>query len=246
MYLAACSTCRVRRALAALVASLLLAGCATLPPPRAAEETRPPDLEAPSLPPRGARAYGIVPGDSELRLLVHRAGELAKFGHNHVIISAGVHGKVYRGETAATSAFELTIPVESFQVDPAAARAEEGEAFSSNVSKGAAKGTRDNMLGDKVLDAEHYPDIRVRSVAMTGPMWNPDARMRITLHGVTRDLTAPFSVTEAGNRLVIVGSFSLKQSDFGITPFSALNGGLQVQDIIRVRARIVAEPTESR
>jgi len=234
----------VRGALAALVASLLLAGCATLPPPRAAEETLPPDVDAASLPPEASRNYQVVPGESEVRLLVYRGGELAKFGHNHVIVSNGVQGKVYRGDTAASSGFELSIPVESFRVDPAGPRGEEGEAFSSSVSEGAAGGTRDNMLGEKVLNAERYPGIGIRSVSLTGPFWNPDARMRVTLHGVTRDLTAPFSVTEAGGRLVIVGSFSLKQSDFGITPFSALNGGLQVQDIIRVRARIVAEPAD--
>jgi hypothetical protein len=38
----------------------------------------------------------------------------------------------------------------------------------------------------------------------------------------------------------VVASFRFKQTDFGIKPFSALNGGLLVRDALDVRVRVIA------
>src|SRR5260370_42498858 len=43
-------------------------------------------------PPAGAAAYSIDSAQSELRLLVHRAGPLARLGHNHVILNRAIGG----------------------------------------------------------------------------------------------------------------------------------------------------------
>jgi hypothetical protein len=42
------------------------------------------------------------------------------------------------------------------------------------------------------------------------------------------------------SRLIVSGELPIKQSDLGLTPFSAMLGALQVQDEMRVRFRIVA------
>jgi len=42
--------------------------------------------------------------------------------------------------------------------------------------------------------------------------------------------------------LTATGEFSFKQSDLGLTPFTALMGALAVQDEMRVKFRIRAEP----
>jgi len=38
----------------------------------------------------------------------------------------------------------------------------------------------------------------------------------------------------------VVASFRIHQSEFGIEPFSALNGGLRVRDALDIRIRLVA------
>jgi polyisoprenoid-binding protein YceI len=176
---------------------------------------------------------------SEVRLLVYRDGPLARFGHNHVFVGR-VGGEIRAGDTASESAFRLEIPVESFAVDPPAARAEEGGDFAAEVSEPARRGTRENMLGEEVLDAGRYPLISIASVALAGPRWNPTVTARVTLRGETRDVRFPAAVFQSGDALEIIAGFRVRQSDFGIKPFAALGGGLLVRDAMDIRIRIVA------
>jgi polyisoprenoid-binding protein YceI len=108
------------------------------------------------------------------------------------------------------------------------------------VSDAARRGTRENMLGADVLDVVHHPLIRIESVALTGPPWAPTVTARVTLRGTTRDLSFPAAVVRQGDGLVVIASFPIRQSDFGIQPFSALNGGLRVRDALDARLRVVA------
>ena len=44
----------------------------------------------------------------------------------------------------------------------------------------------------------------------------------------------------AGDTVVASGELALRQSELGITPYSAMLGALQVQDEMRVKFRLVA------
>lgn len=176
---------------------------------------------------------------SEIRLLVYRAGALARFGHNHVIIGR-VRGEIRVGVGAAISGFRLEVPVESFVVDVPAARAEEGDEFATEVSEQARRGTRENMLSKDVLDAANHPLIQIDSLALVGPSWNPTVLARVTLRGAPRDLRFPAAVIRQDDLLTVVASFRVRQSDFGVAPFSTLGGGLQVKDAFDIRVRLLA------
>ena len=217
---------------------LLAAACQTLPPPGdtavLAESVRA-EVNVPSDAPR----YAVDPQRSEIRLLVYRGGPLARFGHNHLIVGR-MRGEIRAGETAAASGFRLEIPVDSFAVDPPVARAEEGDEFSAPVSEPARRGTRENLLGTDVLDAAKHPLIRIESIALAGPDWNPTITARVTLRGVMRDLRFRAAVFRQDETLSVVANFRINQSEFGIEPFSALNGGLLVRDPLDIRIRLVA------
>lgn len=186
-----------------------------------------------------APRYVVDPQTSEVRLLVYRDGPLARFGHNHAIVGR-VHGEVRAASTAAASGFRLEIPIESFSLDPPATRAEEGEDFAAEVSEAARRATRENMLGKDVLNAGAHPYIRIESIALVGPEWNPWVTARATLRGVTRDLRFSAAVLLQENSLTAIASFRIRQSEFGIEPFTTLNGGLRVRDELDVRIRLVA------
>jgi hypothetical protein len=222
----------------ALFPLLALAACQATPP---AEHTAAPASEprVEARLPVAAQRYTVQSARSEVRLLVFRAGPLARFGHNHVIVGP-VRGEIWAGRTSEDSGFLLEIPVEALSVDPVAARAEEGKEFAADVSAEARQGTREHMLGEEVLDAPRYPVIRVESASLAGPRWNPSVIARVTLRGATRELEFPAAVVEQGDRLTVIASFALRQSDFGIEPYSALGGGLRVADEIRVRIRLEA------
>src|SRR3970282_837515 len=118
----------------------LAASSQTLPPPGDTAVLAEPVRAGVNVP-SSAPAYAVDPQGSEIRLLVYRGGPLARFGHNHVIVGR-VRGEIRAGDGAAASGFRIEIPVDSFVVDPPAARAEEGEEFAAQVSEPARRGTR--------------------------------------------------------------------------------------------------------
>jgi len=217
---------------------LLLAACQTIPPPDESAVIVAPVAASVKIP-AGAPRFLVDSDASEIRLLVYRAGPLARFGHNHVI-SGRMRGEIRAGERADDSGFRLEIPVESFVIDPPAARAEEGEEFAADVSEQARLATRDNMLGKDVLDSASRPLIEIDSIALAGPRWNPTVLARATLRGAIRDLRFPAAVIQQGDVLTVVASFRIRQSDFEITPFTALGGAIQVRDAVDIRLRLVA------
>ena len=228
-----------------LVLAVLFTGCqVTAPVP---EETAPAGTAQlsplPVLPVKDARHYTVDPVQSEIRILVFRGGPLAKFGHNHVMRVKKISGDVYLAPALRDSAFIFSFPVKAIDIDPAQARAEEGEEFSTPLSPQAIEGTRKNMLGPEVLDAENFPDIMIRSVNLSGNESEPAIRLQITLHGVTREYTVPTMVRYSERHLAVTGMLGLRTTDFNMTPFSVMGGGLQVQDEVKIRFSIAAEET---
>lgn len=226
------------RYLGLILAGILLTACQTIPTANHETQALAP---LPALPVADATHYVVNAGLSDVRFLVYRAGALASFGHNHVIQAKDIRGDVYLADDFQTSGFSLTLPVVGFVVDDPKARSVEGPDFAKQPSDAAIDGTRKNMLGPDLLDAAHFPEVSIRSVSLLGPDWGPDATVRIELHGVARDISVPISVERNGDSLSVHGSFELKQSDFGLKPFSALGGGLQVADSLRVRFHLVAQ-----
>lgn len=63
--------------------------------------------------------------------------------------------------------------------------------------------------------------------------------MTFTLHGQSRTLTLPLQ-TRGTDPLTADGSITLKQTDFGITPYAVLGGAIAVLDEISLRYHLVA------
>lgn len=219
--------------------SCLLVSCHAPAP----HEPPKPTSELPALPPTpggNAHTLQIDAAQSELRILVYRAGAMAAFGHNHVIINRSLGGWVQEGAHANGDKLYLTIPVAGFVVDDAAARREEGADFADEVSEEAKAGTMRNMQGALLLDAEHYPTITLRSVEVSDTGGGLAARMTVNVAGRESSLLVPFSLEAAPGRLTAQGSVQLRQSELGLTPFSALLGALKVQDEMRLKFTLVA------
>jgi len=234
--------------LATLVVTALavgLEGCPTRPnapyPPPAQRRVPGQTQEGVSGQRHEGRPYDIVSDESLLTLMVFRGGPLAKAGHNHVIASHTLRGTLYVPMDVAHTTFEVHFPVAELTVDEAALRARENEAdFPPDVPDSAKEGTRKNMLGPALLDAEHYPEIELRSSSLepSGSQWL--AHMQVTVRDHDSAVAVPVRYEHNGDEIVISGEFPLKQTDLGLTPFSAMLGALQVVDEMKVRFRIVA------
>jgi YceI-like domain len=199
----------------------------------------------PARPPAGAAAYSIDSAQSELRLLVYRAGPMARLGHNHVILNRAIGGWVDAAARPESASFSLYVPVADFVVDDARARSEEGQDFSAEVPEEAKSGTRHNMLGTALLDADRFPVITLTSVGIkqtpgATASGNLVATLTVGVAGHESTLVVPFVVEISSDRISAAGSVVLRQSDLGLTPISVMLGALQVQDEITVKFKFVA------
>jgi polyisoprenoid-binding protein YceI len=132
------------------------------------------------------------------------------------------------------------VPVSRLIVDDEAARRQAGSEFPVGVPAEDKAATRANMLSAAVLDADAHPRIQVRSVALAGAPPALDVLAAITLRGVTRRIEVPVTVSLDPQQLRVHGAFTLRQTDFGITPFSVALGAITVEDEVQVSFDLVA------
>ncbi len=227
---------------AVLVALVILAGCrSTTAPPPSANASQSQSVDAAATTTRaGTRRLQVDPERTVVTVFVRRAGPLARLGHDHVITSVDEAGSVWLGSAPADSSFELTLPVERFDVDLPAARAAAGLEFAAPVPDDARAGTRHNMLRAEVLDGEHFPTITLRSLAAAGVWPQPIVRVAVTLKGVEREQEIPVVVERDADSLIARGELRLNQTDFGIVPFSVAGGAIRVADTLEIRFEIAA------
>lgn len=221
--------------IAVAVLMLCMAACAARHPRPAAPPPSPPAVLQ-SLPAPGE--YQIDSNDSELRLLVYRAGPLRNLGHNHVMVNRAVTGHVQIGADVAASSFSLRMRADGFVIDDAQSRQEEGADFTADVPEDAKAGTRRNMLSGAVLDAAEYPEITVKSTALSGGLNQLNADLVISAAGHTSRVSVPLVLQGDAHHFIAAGSVELRQSALGLVPYSLMHGALQVQDAMQLKFKI--------
>jgi polyisoprenoid-binding protein YceI len=223
--------------------ALLLAGC----PPHPVRPGKPPGEAVPAAgtrpTPHLGRPYDVVGSESVLRVLVYRGGALAKAGHNHVIASHDLSGTIYVPEDATGATFEIKMPLADLTVDEASLRAQEGGDFSAEVPDSAREGTRRNMLGQALLNAQLFPEIVLRSERIErNANGGLEAHVQAEVRQAPHSIVVPFQYEMQAGQLSVSGELPLRQTDLGLTPFTALLGALQVEDQMRVKFHFVARP----
>ena len=226
---------------------LYLAGCPVRPAP-------PPP--APTAAPSAAPAahfgvpYSVASAESLLTIRAYRGGTLAAAGHNHLIASHELEGTVYVPADVHGASFELRVPVATLTIDEAPLRAAEASAdFAAEVPDSAREGTRRNMLSEALLDGAHFPQIELRSLALselTPPQPGVlNARVQALVRAEAHEFSVPVHYEVLGGTLSASGELALRQSELGLKPFSALLGALQVQDERRLSFRLRAHASGS-
>jgi hypothetical protein len=217
-----------------LLCALCLAACT----PRATREapTQPAEIGAEWSVPSARAAWTLDESASELRVLVYRSGALARLGHNHVLRARHLEARAWEGPggTLAGAGVDLRIPVAQFLVDDPVDRAAAGLEFAAPVSDEARSGTLANLLRAEVLDAAAFPDLRVRATVMSVLGTTALASARVTIRGVSRAIELPLELHEQDGGLVASGRVALRQSNFGLVPFSIGGGAIAVADELEV------------
>lgn len=92
---------------------------------------------------------------------------------------------------------------------------------------------RSNALG--ALDPDNFPLITFTSEDIEPNDGGFTLRGTAEIHGVRRPLDVPVRVPATGSPRAISTRFDLRQSDFGVRPFSLMMGSLSVADEVGIR-----------
>jgi polyisoprenoid-binding protein YceI len=161
--------------------------------------------------------YKLGPRDGTLSVRTERTGAAAKAGHNLLLEVTAWEATLEVGETASV---ELT-------ADPTSLRVREGSGGMQALGDDD-KANIEQTIDDDVLKRR---GITFRSTAVKAAA---DGRLEVEGELTLADTTRPFAfdVTVAGGRLAAVAV--VKQTDFGMKPYSGLFGALKVVDEVKV------------
>lgn len=161
-----------------------------------------------------------------------------RLGHEH-----GVEGRVKSGKLkldAADSAGEIVFDMTSFKADTDAARKHVG--LEGSTDEGEQTEVTATMTGKGVLDAAQFPTatFTVKSSKALDKKTDEgkvqyELKGEFTLHGKKQTLTVVATAGEVTDgQQQLTGTFTIKQTDYGITPYRALGGLVAVTDELKI------------
>lgn len=104
------------------------------------------------------------------------------------------------------------------------------------------------VMNDEVLEVQRYPEISFLSSGVTvrqlcESMFHAEIMGHLTLHGATLSMGIAAQLVMGDDTLRSTGSFTIRQSDFGLKIASVAGGTLKVQDELRFCFYILARRT---
>jgi polyisoprenoid-binding protein YceI len=102
---------------------------------------------------------------------------------------------------------------------------------------------------DSVLEVSRFPSAvfeskEIKVEKLSNELLKVHVTGDLTFHGVTRTLSFDARVTNMGTMLRISGDFLLRQSGYGIKPFSFAGGALKLKDDLKFNFELVARKQE--
>lgn len=182
-----------------------------------------------------ARTYTIVPAESSFWVFVGKAGLFSALAHDHEIGVKSFSGRIVVPEAGASGgALELDIEAKSLAV------------LDKKVSEEDRKKIFDAMHNDVLESSKHqkitFKSVSVGDLKQTGnDSYSFTLSGDLTLHGVTKRIAVPVALMITPEQLRAAGKYTLKQTDYGIKPYSAAGGTIKVKNEVVVNFNIVAK-----
>ena len=176
--------------------------------------------------------YRLDAGQSKFMVRAFAGGLLWFKGHDHFIAVRDFSGEAQLTPGAANpAALQMTIRADSL--------VETRDVFTEQEKQIINK-----ELREIVLETAKYPEITFKSTDVTGNLTGGQFEAKIggdlTLHGVTRHIVIPATVTLGGGDLRARGEFTVNRGDYNVKATSAAHGLVRVRDKLKFTFDIVA------
>ena len=178
--------------------------------------------------------YKLDPGRSRFTVQAFAAGMLSFFAHSPTFAVRDFTGTLsFEGGRISGLRLELTIRADSLQLV-------------DNVSA-ADRREIEGRMRTEVLETTAYPEITFRTTDVSAETLSPGRyRARIggllSLRGVTRPHPIDAEVVVYDDGVRVQGESSLRLSDHGIRPVTALGGAIKLKDELKLSFDLVAVP----
>jgi polyisoprenoid-binding protein YceI len=173
--------------------------------------------------------------------------DLAQSQLSLTLVQEGLLSKKYPTHQVVVKNFSIAISLPRDERQTAVQVEAEARSFANadkTMSEFERRGFHD-VLHNKVLECDRFPAIHFKSASVSELKKNGDTRSFVllgdlSLHGVTRRASFPVNVTLTADQLRATGEARLKQSDYGITPYSGNMGLIKISDELQINFSIIA------
>jgi polyisoprenoid-binding protein YceI len=185
-------------------------------------------------------AWSAVAGKGQILVHVFKHGLLSGLAHDHHFSASAWRATAsFDPEALGVARIEVVVSAGSLQDGQEALSAKEREQVYQQAT------------GPETLDAAHFPEILFvadRLAPAAGPPPGTGGVIEgaligtLTLRGHPRRVELPVRASREGEGWRARGSVRLKQSDFGIAPFSGFLGTVRVRDEIEIEYDLLMAP----
>ena len=166
----------------------------------------------------------VGPADGSLTLHTGVAGSAARIGHSLVLVV---------DKWSATVALNRESPRSvRLSADLTSLRVESGSGGIKPLSDGDREAIRANAL--RALHAEQHPQVSFETSSIRAQGHGIAVEGPLTVAGSTCPLATVVALHRATGTVRAHGAVTVLQSEFGVTPYSAMLGQLRVADEVRV------------
>jgi polyisoprenoid-binding protein YceI len=187
---------------------------------------------SPQTAPASLSRYLVAARDSRFTVQAFATGLLSAMGHNPTIGIRDFSGEVNFSPAALEgNGFHLRIQAASLTVEDDISDKDRREI--------------ERAMNQQVLEVSRFPEIVYDAPAVSvekigDSLYTARLDGSLSLHGVTQRLPITTRIAVFGTMLRASGNFTLKQSDYGIKPFSFARGALKLKDEVKFGFEIVA------
>lgn|SRR5574341_177961 len=204
----------------------------------------------PASPPSDSAVYAV---DRSSLLLVHagKSGLLKGLGHEHQVRAHAFSGTVvYFPMDLGRSRVKVTVLTDSLRVVPEADSADIPEIMKTMRGRTLRVDSFPEIVFEsRLIEGTEGAEGKEGAEGAEGAGGRASARRvrvtgDLTMVGVTRPVSVDLTISLAADTLRAEGSFVVKQTDFGIKPYSKALGLVKVKDEVRFEMRVVATAAE--
>lgn len=154
--------------------------------------------------PSDSVVYHLDPS-SRLVVKTGKAGLFSFAGHTHVIRARAVSGELVYHPGKPTSYLRIKLPTDSLEVLTPPDTAEIRKVTEA--------------MRTEVLHVEKHPEMTFTADSLNARSGKMEMQLALTMEGTTRKVPVSADVTIAPDTIRATGTFTAKQTDFGIKPF---------------------------